>query len=181
MTAIRDLIADVERARRDYLACMRDLSVEQGEYKPAPSDWSIAEITEHLVFAEESGIYLMWTAADGVRRGRPVWSGDPPHRGLSIEAIIAKTWRPKETVPQGAAPEGGSPLSYWVTRLEHLRPVLEQLGRELEGLDLDTVIYPHPISGPLDARQRLQFLRFHLNRHRGQVERVRETPGFPGI
>lgn len=180
MTTVRNLIAEVERARADYLAKVKDLTAAQGEFKPTSEGWSIAEITEHLVYAEEGGIYLMWTAADGVRRGNPAWSGDPPHRGLSIEQIIEKTWRPKETVPPAAAPQGGGPLGYWITRLEHLRPVLERLGAELQGLDVETVIYPHPISGPLDARQRLEFLRFHLDRHRGQVTRVCETTDFPG-
>jgi hypothetical protein len=179
MGVVRDLIAGVERARRDYLARVGGLSVSQGEFKPEPSEWCIAEITEHLVHAEENGINLIWSAADGIRRGRPIWSGDPVHRGLPIEAVIEKTWRPKETVPQGAGPDLEGPVGYWATRLECVRPLLERLGRELEGVDLEEVIYPHPISGPLDARQRLEFLRFHLDRHRGQVERVLRAPGFP--
>ena len=179
MANIPNLVADVERARTEYLDRVRGLSVGQGEFKPSPDEWSAAEITEHLVYAEEGGILLMWMAADGIRRGRPEWSGAPPHRGLSIESVIEKTWQPKERVPLAAAPEGDSPIGYWATRLECLRPLLERLGRELEGLDLETVIYPHPISGPLDARQRFEFLRFHLDRHRGQVERVLRATDFP--
>ena len=37
----------------------------------------------------------------------------------------------------------------------------------------------YPISGPLDVRQRLEFLRFHLDRHRAQVEQVKLHPDFP--
>jgi hypothetical protein len=29
-------------------------------------------------------------------------------------------------------------------------------------------------------RQRLEFLRFHLDRHRNQVEELRRQSGFPG-
>lgn len=177
--SIQDLIAEVERARRDYLARVRDLSVTQGEFKPSSDEWSIAEITEHLVHAEENGIHLIWSAADGVRRGQSIWSGDPVHRGSSIETVIEKTWRSKEDVPQGAGPDYGGPLGYWATRLACVGALLERLGPELEGLDPEAAVYPHPISGPLDARQRLEFLRFHLDRHRSQVERVRTAPGFP--
>lgn len=35
-----------------------------------------------------------------------------------------------------------------------------------------TVIAPHVISGPLDARQRLEFIRFHMDLHRRQIEAV---------
>jgi hypothetical protein len=40
-------------------------------------------------------------------------------------------------------------------------------------------VYPHFLSGPLDARQRLEFLRFHIERHTAQVWRVRSSHGFP--
>lgn len=179
MNLVRELIARVERAREEYLARVAGLSVLQGEFKPAPGEWCIAEITEHLVHAEENGINLIWSAADGVRRGQPIWSGEPVHRGLSIETVIERTWREKESVPEGAGPDIEGPVGYWATRLECLRPLLVRLGRELEGVDLEQVIYPHPISGPLDATQRLEFLRFHLDRHRAQVERVLRAPGFP--
>ena len=32
------------------------------------------------------------------------------------------------------------------------------------------MIFPHFLSGPLDAGQRIDFLRFHMLRHRGQIE-----------
>jgi hypothetical protein len=41
------------------------------------------------------------------------------------------------------------------------------------------VVFPHYLSGPLVARQWLAFLRFHLDPHRAQVERVRESADFP--
>ena len=37
----------------------------------------------------------------------------------------------------------------------------------------------YPISGPLDVRQRLEFLRFHLDRHRAQIEQVNAHLDFP--
>ena len=58
-------------------------------------------------------------------------------------------------------------------------PVLEQLADALRGVDLAEIIYPHPISGPLDAQQRREFLRFHLDRHRDQIIRVRSHAAFP--
>nr|WP_290928889.1 hypothetical protein [Haliscomenobacter sp.] len=35
--------------------------------------------------------------------------------------------------------------------------MLADLAAELEGFDLETLLYPHPISGPMDARQRFDF------------------------
>ena len=48
-----------------------------------------------------------------------------------------------------------------------------------EAVDLTTIVYPHYLSGPLDGRQRLEFLRYHMERHLAQIERVRAHPNFP--
>jgi hypothetical protein len=75
-------------------------------------------------------------------------------------------------------------LAYWISALRAGHTVLEALGDELEqleaqGVPLEQIIYPHPISGPLDMRQRLEFLRFHLDRHAEQVKTLRAHPAFP--
>jgi len=31
----------------------------------------------------------------------------------------------------------------------------------------------------LNVTQRIEFLRFHLNRHQAQIERIKEVPHFP--
>jgi len=93
--------------------------------------------------------------------------------------VVARTWQPREIAPEPARPTWGGPLAYWAERLRACRAMVQALAPVLEGLDLERVIHPHPISGPLDARQRLQFLRFHMDRHRDQVARVRAAAGFP--
>jgi hypothetical protein len=172
------LIRDVAEARARYIAVVVGLSSVQADFKPSPEVWSATQNTEHLVRAEDGGVNGMWRALEGVRAQAPVWSGEHIHRGLSIEAVVAKTWQPKETVPEVAAPVWGGSLKYWVAALETRQQVLEAFARELSGVDLESIIYPHPISGPLDIRQRLAFLRFHLDRHRQQVERLKQHPGF---
>ena len=55
-------------------------------------------------------------------------------------------------------------------------PLLAALGDELERLDLETVVFPHFLCGPMDARQRIVILRFHMDRHVEQIERTRALP-----
>jgi hypothetical protein len=71
------------------------------------------------------------------------------------------------------------PLAFWIMMLRANQGLLRALGQAREGHALDAIHYPHPISGPLDMRQRLEFLRFHLDRHRKQIEAIRFHPGFP--
>ncbi len=43
----------------------------------------------------------------------------------------------------------------------------------------EQIIYPHIISGPLNVYQRMEFLRFHLERHQRQIENIKGHAGFP--
>ena len=180
MSEIDRLIDTVEEARRQFLTPLADLLPEQAAFKSEPSAWSIGEITEHLVHAEAGGINLIWRAAEGVAGGTPVWSGDSPNAGLSIEEIVQRTWQPREQSPESALPRIGGPFRYWAAALQNCSGLLVELKAALIGLPLEDVIYPHAISGPLDARQRLQFLAFHLERHRRQAAAIMAAPGFPG-
>ena len=183
------LIADVAAARQRLIGAVVGITAAQETFRPGPEEWSIPQVVEHLVLATQGGINLIWQAAEGVRRGRPVWRGDAIHRGLPIEELIARTWELTEPgprtwktaakVPESAMPRTGGPLAYWVACLEATQPVLERLPAVLAGLDLRAVVYPHVLSGPLDARQRLEFLRWHLDHHLQQIEDIKAAPGFP--
>jgi hypothetical protein len=59
------------------------------------------------------------------------------------------------------------------------QPLLEALPAALAQLDPAEVITPHPVSGPWDARQWLEFVQFHLDLHRQQIEGVMRGSGFP--
>jgi hypothetical protein len=179
MTEISGLIQQVSDARCRLLQQVQGLSERQAAFKPNHDSWSISEVLEHLVLAECSGVTKIWAAADGVRSGNPVWTGQHANSGLGIDAVVARTWKEKEAAPSIATPHIGGPLQYWVESLKLAQTLLRALGNALEGLDLGTIIYPHFLSGPLDARQRIDFLRFHIDRHGGQINRIKSLADFP--
>ena len=166
-------IASVNETRRRVLDFLDDVSEGQSAFKPAPESWCLQEIVEHLALAEEIGGLFIWRAIE------TPWDGEHPHQGLSIEEVVGKTWAPKVEAPEPARPRFGGPLAYWCARLAGAETMLDELGRELSGRDLARIIYPHVLSGPLDAGQRIDFLRFHMERHLGQMEAVRRDPAFP--
>jgi DinB superfamily len=178
VSMVGELIAQVSDARARAVLAVQSLTQEQAAAKASETEWSVNEVLEHLVLAEQSGVSKIWAATDGVRRGRPVWSGVHTNLGMDIDAVIAQTWKEKETAPPIATPHIGGPKEYWVECLKYCQPVLEKLGSSLQEVDLETVIFPHFLSGPLDARQRLQFLRFHIDRHIHQIERIMKTEKF---
>ncbi len=180
MTKLKTSIQKVFTARRQFIQEASNLAYEQAHYKASPETWSICENVEHIVWAERAGVYKMWIAVDNFKNKKVRWEGEAVHSGLSIEEVIAKTWRPKEIVPDIAKPRWGGSIDFWIHSLEACQSVLETFGRELEGLDPAQIIYPHPISGPLNIWQRIAFLRFHLERHQNQIQRVKADALYPG-
>lgn len=169
MSQANQLIRDIALARAQYLKVLTPFSESQAQWQPSPEVWNAVAITEHLFWAEQGGLLGMWKTLHAQRVGQRVWEGEAPHSGLPIEAIIDLTWKAKEQVPAVAAPRMGGPLAFWTGALSGLQVQLEHFAQELRDEDLSIMAHPHPISGPLDLRQRLEFLRFHLDRHRGQV------------
>ena len=170
---------NVEHARQEILDTVRGLTDVQASFQPSEEEWSVAQIIEHLAWAEEGGICGMFKAMEGQKNNKPIWTGESKNHGLSIEEIVQKTWEPKEKVPEVAAPKWGGPIDYWISRLENCQSLLTTLKEYCTGVHLESAIYPHPISGPLDIIQRLEFLRFHMERHLQQIERVKKHNEFP--
>ena len=175
MIELNTLLKRIEAARISFLNAVDGIPTEKAIEKPSPKEWSISEITEHMVWAEKVGVLGMWKALIAHQSGQVLWKGAHSNGGLSIEEVVAQTWETKEQVPEIAKPIWGGPLSYWMSELKACAYPLNHLIEGLAPLEhqVTDIIYPHPISGPLDVSQRLQFLAFHLNRHQQQVERVR--------
>ena len=167
---VEGLAREVEAARIELLGRLHGLTSEQGARKPSPDMWSVAEVVEHLVWAEHSGLNKMTVALDAWRRGEPVWTDPHPARDASSEDIVERTWRAKEKAPPIAEPRTGGPLAYWIAFFRSCQDVLEEVADPIEASELDDVIYPHYLSRPLTLRQRLAFLRFHIQRHHVQIE-----------
>jgi len=169
MNEITQLIAHVKNARQSYLDLISSVSEKQAHCKPSPEVWSIVEITEHLYWAEHGGILGMWKTLYAIRAGEMQKTFESKHKNQSIEEIIKTTWKEKEQVPPVAAPRMGGTIIFWRNSLESLQRILDQFGEDLKPEELRLQAHPHPISGPMDFHQRLEFLAFHIKRHQAQA------------
>ncbi|MEN9686279.1 MAG: hypothetical protein RLZZ28_2065 [Bacteroidota bacterium] len=172
MNKVTVLINQVAIARNNYLDAIKNTSEADAQLKPDPGSWNIIENTEHLFWAEQGGILGMWKTIAAIRNGTMEKKFESAHKDMGIEELIAKTWKPKEEVPAVAAPRMGGTLAFWLAALASLQLVLEAFGKELKEEELKILAHPHPISGEVDFQQRLEFLSFHLDRHRVQVSRL---------
>ncbi|MEX2231615.1 MAG: DinB family protein [Cyclobacteriaceae bacterium] len=179
MDNLQTLIKKVGQARKEFIQAASGLTYEQSQFIPSPEVWSVVDNVEHMFWAELGGINGIWKTLEGIKNNKPLWTGQAIHHGRSIEQIIELTWKPKEQVPEIAKPRWGGPVEYWINALAGCQNLLESLGQQLKGYDLEQIIYPHIISGPLNVVQRTEFLRFHLNRHQHQIENIKTHPDFP--
>lgn len=179
MPSLVVLIEQVGHARKHFIAAASGLSPQQAAFKPDEDTWSITDNVEHMVWAEMGGINGIWKTWEAMKAGKPIWTGEAIHHGLPIEKIIELTWQPKEKVPEIAKPRWGGPVEYWIAALQNNQHLLEALERVLRHEDLEKIIYPHVLSGPLNVIQRMEFLRFHLERHQKQIAGVKSHRNFP--
>jgi uncharacterized damage-inducible protein DinB len=163
------LILEIKKARQSYLDSIASISEMQAHWKPSPEVWNIVDITEHLYWAEHGGILGMWKTLYAIRSGEMEKTFESKHKNLPIEEIIQRTWKEKEQVPAVAAPRMGGTIVFWRSALESLQQIVERFGEDLQPDELRLQAHPHPISGPLDFQQRLEFLAFHIKRHQGQA------------
>jgi hypothetical protein len=163
------LVNEVGNARDLYIKAITHITEQQAAYRPAPGVWNVVEITEHLYWAEHGGIAGMWKTLYAIRNNSLPRQYESVHKNMTVEEIIAATWKEKELVPPVAAPRMGGTLAFWITALSSLQNILTGFGNDLQDEELRLLAHPHPISGDMDFHQRLEFLRFHINRHAKQV------------
>jgi hypothetical protein len=175
MNKVHHLIAEVGLARKNYISIIQNLTQEKAIYKKADNVWNIVEITEHLFWAEQGGIFGMWKTLHAIREGKMEKTIESIHKDMPIQTLIDLTWKEKEEVPAVAAPRMGGMLSFWQYSLASLQPVLEAFGNDLKEDELRIQAHPHPISGAMDFQQRLEFLAFHIDRHANQVKQINYT------
>ena len=172
---LKYFIDKVELARENFIQACSGLTKEESIFKESEDSWSITDIAEHIVRAEWGGVNGIWTAIDGYKHNQTVWTGDNMNHGLSIEEIVEKTWLPHQPAPEPARPQWGGPIEFWLLCLRNCKITLEETYRQMEGLDPEQIIYPHPLSGPLNVFQRMEFLRYHMERHQRQIDKIKQV------
>lgn len=159
---------DIEEARRRFLEVVGRVAPGAEARPIGPDRWSPVEYVEHLVRAEEVTIWRMFLSVENERAGVEALRSPTPD--VPIEDVIDRTWRPREEAPPLAVPKLGGSFAYWCMRLARNAELVEAVVDLVEESELDVMAYPHPISGLFTLRQGLQFIRFHLDRHRGHLE-----------
>ena len=91
---------------------------------------------------------------------------------------MARSLRPFNA-PDRVKPQGAQPLNESLTKLAEALAGFHEINLRLAATDLSAPTFPHPAIGPLTAYQWMIVQAEHLDRHRGQVERLKQAAGYP--
>ena len=143
---------------------------------PSEDAWSVGEIVEHLVLAEDYGIRGLWGAIEQARAGesRPL---SDELAGRALDEIFAGQPAQLDAPPAVVPTSGGAPVDYWLGRFDGHQTAIESIAHAMDAAGPERVIYPHFRVGPLNGPQRMYFFRWHLARHLQQLERTIQVVG----
>lgn len=196
----RDFASQYMRETRQQLlnaAC--GLSDAQMRYKARPERWSIAEIIEHLINAENAVFALvtqqvMKSPAPTELRAlvkERIMKSPVPFDGEGTDGLIIKDQAvmlstTNRSVRRFQAPEAVKPRGHWISKADLLKGFEESRERTIAYIEttadeLRNFLADNWVIGVMDAYQWLLFLTAHSERHIAQIKEVKSNPNFPAI
>jgi len=170
-----ELFENLETRKKRFVSTLEGLSPTQLEFRASPQAWTPVQVGHHVVLAEQR-------TADSIKKHRGMRSGK---RGLRYRVGNALLWlvlktglRVKNPVPE-AAPDEDIDLARLLEAWDTARGDLETVLSETKERGLEYAAFNHPIAGPFNVEQALQFLVAHLDHHLRQLDRIQRDPSFP--
>ena len=163
----------VERAsqkREELLSELSGLPVAALEWRPAEGAWTLLEIVEHLVLAEQD-VLIDLSNLKGLEVRARSWTN------VARYWLVLGVLRFKIPVPvpsEGMVPNGGRPLAELADLWERQHAALLTFVSELAPTAASDPIFAHPVTGPLTVTEAVRMLEVHLDRHIGQARRTME-------
>ena len=172
-----DIYALIAREQAAFTATAANLNDAQANHRPAPDQWTIAEIVEHIAIVNGGFVRICYRL---VKKAEA--ASAPPLAGLDLNSVLLKDDGqplPKFQAPEAVRPQGGQSLADSLAKIEQAHADIQGAHARLAASDCSQQTFPHPAVGPLNPYQWLIVWGEHLARHRGQIENVKAAPGFP--
>jgi transposase len=177
MREVDELVALLRKTGDAFDHALTGLMPAQWTFKPAPTRWSIFEVTEHVATVETGAAQLV----SGRLIARPATEqqkAEARGKDVTIVQTMKDRGRPMEAPefvrPSGRWPSPAAAVAAFQESREKMIALLERLGGNLRDY-----CAPHPILGTLDGYQWMLFVGSHLDRHTEQIAEIKVTPGFP--
>ena len=137
-------------------------------FKAGPDKWSIVEVVEHLVIAEEGLLKELSTNI-------PDSTLDPEAKTPEKHQIVIKVMERdiEVDVPhESLEPHGRIALEDLLNQWNDIRQKLPGLLAEIKPEKQGDPVFRHPYGGPLNLSDTLQFFEVHFDNHMRHIDRI---------
>ena len=171
----------LEQTQNSVVGATRGLSDAQWKFKPAPDRWSIAEIVEHMVLAQDLVL--------GPTREKLAKAPPPSGRDSKLVDAIVVNQIPDRTV-KFKAPEFLEPTGRWTPPVAMDR-LVKNYAQLTEYLETTPDLRQHALDSPplkavskgaydaMDGYQWILAAAAHVERHTKQILEVKADADFP--
>ena len=169
-----ELVELLQKAEQEFLQAVDGLTDEQWSFKPGPDRWSVGEVAEHIVLADE----MLFDGAARMLDGQP----DPKWEETLRKTEILRNALPNRSRKVDAP--GAIQPKHVMTRAQVLARFKEQRARatafaRATDAPLKSYTSRNPFFGLLNAHQWLIYIPLHHLRHNQQIAEVKASPGYP--
>jgi DinB superfamily len=173
---VQTLWGELEDARAALLREIEGLSQQQMDWRPAPSEWSIGEVVDHLTVAEvATGKLTTKLTKEAAAGGAPTVF---PHDVVEFAALPVPA-SVSANAPDSVWPTHGKPITELLATLKATRERTRQSFDRLAACDPRALRFKHFRLGELDLAQWWRLAADHDRVHVGQVLDIKRAPGFP--
>lgn len=167
MANFEPLIARLAEGKDWFVGELAAMPAEAATRPLAEDEWSLAQHVEHLIIVERATLMLWTRASEPMPKRTPV-----QHlKRRMVKSIMRRAIKvpvPTKEAEPSAQPDVSALIADW----DKLRTKFA--GRLDKAPAPDVVVFPHPVAGPLNALESLEFLADHMLYHQKRVRRLLE-------
>lgn len=166
----------IQQQRQSLLDCLRALDTKLLEYQPSPRSWSMLQVAQHLVLVETLLVDSMLRADRPPVRVR-WWHAIGRWLLFLVYRYGLRVPAPTKRIIPVAKPPLEESARAWEALRQRLRAFLEATTPE----SARNLGFRHPVSGPHDVAETLDFIRMHFEHHLRQLARIQVSAATKGI
>jgi hypothetical protein len=167
-TEIAEKFESLTQKRKILFQQLRELSPEMLTFKAGPDKWSVVEVIEHLVIAEQDLLQQLSTHI-------PASTLDPASKTPDRYQMVIKVMEQdiEVDVPDKRAEPGGQfRLEELIGNWDDIRDRLPEHLNAVTDEKIDDLVYRHPFGGPLSVIEALNFIEVHFDNHMRHIDRI---------
>jgi hypothetical protein len=173
-----DIYVMIEQQQVGFVAAVSGLNDAQVQFRLAEDEWTIAEIAEHIGIVNGGFLRITYKLLKQAES-----AGAPPLAGLSLSYVLldaeGRQNPARFPAPEIVRPKGGQAVADSLAKITQNWADFQIVRPRLEAADCSQPKFPHPAVGEINAYQWLIVMGEHLDRHCGQIERLKAAPGYP--